>query len=174
MGPSCRSQDTRHPLGWAVVGLFVVACGVLSGLVLGQRLVIVSGVSMLPTAETGDLVVIWPATDYDVGDAVVYRVPDGASGEGTRVYHRIVDHIGDRLVFQGDNNSSPDPWRLGSDAIVGRELLRVPNVGWALHYAGQPAIIAAIAAGIAAALATSRVLDDDGCGGTHCDACGQA
>lgn len=173
MRPSHRT-DRGPSIGWAAVGLFVIACGVLGGLLLGQRLVIVSGTSMLPAAETGDLVVIWPAPEYEIGDTVVYRVPDDASGAGTRVYHRVVDRLGEQLVFRGDNNSSPDPWRLGSEDVIGREVLRVPNLGWLLHYAGQPAVIAAIAAGVAAAWATSRTLDDEECSATHCGAGAQA
>lgn len=151
----------RPPLRWTAFGVVVLAAVVAGGLFLGQRLVIVSGTSMLPSAETGDLVVIWPAADYEVGDNVVYRVPDGRPGGGTRVYHRVVERLDGRLVFQGDNNTSPDPWRLPHDAVIGREVVRVPNLGWVVHYGGQPAVLASLAAALVAGWAASRSVEDD-------------
>ena len=50
----------------------------------------VDGVSMLPTLEEGDLVVIQPATmgDIHVGDIIVYGPPCSTNGES--VIHRVV------------------------------------------------------------------------------------
>jgi signal peptidase I len=42
--------------------------------------VVIRGDSMLPTYETGDLVVLTPQPTYRVGDVVGYRVPAGELG----------------------------------------------------------------------------------------------
>jgi len=118
--------------------------------------VIVSGSSMLPDARTGDVVLVWPSATYRLGDAVVFEVPDGQAGAGARVYHRIIDERDDGFVLQGDNNPFPDPWRVGVDDIVGREIIRVPGLGRAVRLLAQPAVLAAIAAGIVAARMASR------------------
>ena len=86
MRPSHRT-DRGPSIGWAAVGLFVIACGVLGGLLLGQRLVIVSGTSMLPTAETGDLVVIWPTAEYEIG-RLLMEAKALEFGEGTSDLHQ--------------------------------------------------------------------------------------
>ena len=167
----------RHDLGWlAGQQLPIGAHFVGFRIDLDFRSCVVENERRLgnPSSRIADGKHLFSGDLYEIGDTVVYRVPDDASGAGTRVYHRVVDRLGEQLVFRGDNNSSPDPWRLGSEDVIGREVLRVPNLGWLLHYAGQPAVIAAIAAGVAAAWATSRTLDDEECSATHCGAGAQA
>lgn len=68
----------------------------------------VSGTSMLPTLEDGDLVVIQnvPFSSLHVGDIVVYNPPCSATGES--VIHRIVEVTPSGVITQGDNNNYTD------------------------------------------------------------------
>ena len=68
----------------------------------------VTGVSMLPTLEEGDLVVVLPAqlNQITLGDIIVYGPPCSSFGES--VIHRVVAETGSGLTTKGDNNPAPD------------------------------------------------------------------
>lgn len=68
----------------------------------------VSGISMLPTLETGDLVVIQnvSVSSLKVGDIIVYGPPCSISGES--VIHRVVGISSAGLTTKGDNNPYTD------------------------------------------------------------------
>lgn len=91
--------------------------------------VIVSGDSMHPTYESGDIVIARPG-DYEVGDAVVYRVPEGEPGAGSRIVHRITGGDG-RTGWEltGDNNSGPDQWHPTDGDIQGEVRWHLPGAG---------------------------------------------
>jgi len=118
--------------------------------------VVIRGDSMLPTYETGDLVILTPAATYRIGDAVGYRVPAGQLGAGLLVVHRIVDQAGDRFIMRGDNNPAPDPWQPRAGDVVGSVVVAAPGLGRTLVWIRQPAVIAAAAAAIVVLLVTSR------------------
>lgn len=124
-----------------------------------SRLVIVSGQSMDPTFHTGDLVLVWPDTDYRVGDVAPYRVPEGEPGAGGLVIHRIVGGDGrSGFVMQGDNNAAPDIWMPRSEDIIGRKVILVPRIGEVMAWARQPAVLAAIVAGVLTAVTVNGSL----------------
>jgi len=119
--------------------------------------IVVRGSSMLPTYEHGDLVVVESAARYSVGDAVAYRVPQGQVGAGNVVIHRIVGGDGSRgYVLQGDNNSAPDPWLPKRVDMVGVATIRLPHFGSLIRAAGQPVILAGLAAAIVVMLMLAR------------------
>ncbi|QHT58060.1 signal peptidase I [Cellulomonas sp. H30R-01] len=89
-------------------------------------LTIVSGHSMEPTYETGDLVVS-RCGEPQVGDVVVYR-PEQL--DGGRIIHRLVGGDGTNgWVVQGDNNDWTDPFAPTNDQILGVAQLHVAKVG---------------------------------------------
>lgn len=92
--------------------------------------VLVSGHSMRPQLETGDLVITRREDTYGVGDVVAYRIPNGEPGAGGRVIHRISGGS-PREGFQtrGDNRDQPDIWRPRPRDIEGRLWLRLPKAG---------------------------------------------
>jgi signal peptidase len=110
-------------------------------------LVIVAGHSMDGTYRTGDLLLTWPATTYERGDVVVYRVPGDGPGAGIRVVHRIID--GDAragFLTQGDNRDQPDIWKPTPDDIDGTPFLRVPGGGMVLRLFLSPLVLALLCA----------------------------
>jgi len=112
--------------------------------------VMVSGESMEPTLDSGDLVLTRSHHAYAVGDLVAFRVPEGEPGEGAIVIHRIVrGSAADGFATQGDNNGWMDPWVVGADDIVGERWLTVAGAGRSLAVLRAPAAMAAVVAGVA-------------------------
>jgi len=86
--------------------------------------VTITGNSMAPVLDTGDMVLLRSSHDYEVGDAIAYRHPQ----IGT-VLHRIVDDDGIRFTLQGDNRSGEDTYRPAREEVIGREWVVVPHGG---------------------------------------------
>jgi signal peptidase len=118
--------------------------------------IIVRGDSMLPTYQTGDLIVFAAAPSYAVGDVVAYRVPAGELGAGRIVMHRIVGGDANGLILQGDNNPAPDPWQPAVGDVVGAVWLVGPQLGRPIALLHQPALAAALAAAVMVAVVLSR------------------
>lgn len=108
------------------------------------RLVIVSGRSMEPGYELGDVVVARAAGTSSIGDIVVFEVPEGEA-EGMLVIHRIVGIGADgTFVTQGDNRDTPDQWQLTQADIVGEPLVHVPKAGLVIAYLRQWWVVAIV------------------------------
>jgi signal peptidase I len=161
----------RRFAGTAVlVVLVAVWCLTLRPAMLGgpAAYVVVSGQSMLPALDPGAFVVARRQASYSLGDVIVYRVPKGQPGEGTRVIHRIVGGsaaMGFRT--RGDNRDAPDRWRPRPHDIEGVKLVAVPSAGRAMLLLGSPlaigglvAILAFVATGDAVRPRRRRLIDD--------------
>ena len=92
----------------ALVGLFVVLILASSAFAIYTYTRRVSGISMLPTLEEGDLVVVQPVpiNQVSVGDIVVYTSPCSEFGEA--IIHRAVNVAGNGFITKGDNNGLTD------------------------------------------------------------------
>jgi signal peptidase len=111
-----------------VVGWFLTLRPVAWGGPAGYN--IVSGVSMQPTLNSGDLVLSTAQQAYSVGDIITYPVPAGDPAAGAIVVHRIVG--GDAqtgFITKGDNNSAADPWHPTAQDVIGRVWVYAPGVG---------------------------------------------
>ena len=114
---------------------------------------VVRGDSMLPTYETGDLLILHSAESYEVGDVVAYKVPAGELGEGHLVVHRIVGgDASSGWILEGDNNPAPDPWMPRDGDIVGRPWVALPQAGRVLAWLHQPVMLGGLAAALVVAL----------------------
>jgi signal peptidase I len=140
-----------------VLGL-VVALGLLAGWAvllrpesLGGSVVylVVRGDSMLPTYQTGDLVVLRAQTTYHPGEIVAYRVPAGEIGAGHVVIHRIVGgDASSGFDLRGDHNPAPDPWRPRATDVAGAAWFVVPGAGRVLATLHQPVVLGSLAAAL--------------------------
>jgi signal peptidase I len=109
----------------------------------------VSGHSMLPTYQPGDLVIAVAVPSYSAGDPVVYRVPKGEVGGGLHVIHRIVAGNGSTgFTMKGDHNEFVDPWKPRRGDIVGRVMLRLPRLGGWLAWLARPVNVGILCASI--------------------------
>ncbi|WP_028050685.1 signal peptidase I [Cellulomonas sp. URHD0024] len=104
------------------------------------QVIVVSGESMKPTYDTGDLVVA-RCGEPRIGDVVVYR-PDGMHGH---VIHRLVGGDGaDGWQVQGDNNSWVDPFRPTNADVVGIAQFHLPRVGLVTTVLESPLVWASL------------------------------
>lgn len=102
--------------------------------------VIITGNSMQPGFQRGDLVVLQRAAAYTVGDIAVYRHPQVGP-----VFHRIVDRDGPRFVFKGDNNQWLDYYRPEATELMGKFWLHVPAAGRIVEQLRAPWALALLA-----------------------------
>lgn len=140
------SRQRRRPLRWTIGLVATIVLVVLfAPTTVGgaTSYVIVSGSSMEPTLDEGDLVVVRQG-QYEVGDIVAFQTGNGL------VIHRIVDGSAEGgFVMQGDNKTGPDTWSPLPDEIVGEYFAKVPLAGrWVHGLASNPAWFGALVGGL--------------------------
>ncbi len=133
------------------------------GLGGSTQLVWVSGDSMEPTYQRRDLLVVRSGGEHDIGDVVLYPIPDGQAGEGILIIHRVVDTV-ERpdgtvaYLTRGDNRTGVDPWEPTDDDIIGSVASAVPfgpvPPGWVMILL-SPLVVAMVLGAMAAALSWS-------------------
>lgn len=126
VGPSLASlmsgksgSRSISPSGLAVVAIVVIVAFFLYlHVAYGLQAVVVDGISMLPTLQSGDVVFIVHVnpTDINVGDVIVYRFTGNFYGiylSNALIIHRVIYkyYYNGVLCFvtKGDNNPLPDP-----------------------------------------------------------------
>lgn len=92
-------------------------------------IIIVAGDSMEPTMSIGDVALTWKKSNPEVGDVLVYRVPDGGAGAGISVIHRVISVEDGVWHTQGDNRSFPDHWDIRAEDIIGVTRTVIPGLG---------------------------------------------
>ena len=145
---------TQRTTSTAFVQTMLVVCLVLViwPASFGGRfgMVIVAGNSMEPTFALGAAVVTWRGP-VEIGDVILYRVPEGEAGEGNAVIHRVIGGDGTGWITQGDNSSSPDRWKPASSDVLGVAKLWIPVGGRVLAVMRSWLFVAALG-GLAAGL----------------------
>ncbi len=101
-------------------------------------LVVQSG-SMEPSIKVGSVVVVKSVSNYKVGDIITFGP---YSKTKTPTTHRIYEIKGDcpncTFVTKGDANNGPDQHDIRLSDIIGKVLLDVPYVGYAVATAKKP------------------------------------
>jgi signal peptidase I len=143
-----RTKVRRRASGVAVLAVLALGWVFFAPAQLGGSTLYTAtvGDSMEPRFHKGDLALVRPASDYRVGDIVLYQSPVLQRP----VLHRILVIQQGRYYFQGDNNDFVDPGYVTRSALVGKLWHRVPHAGNALDWFGAPSH-AALLAGAAAA-----------------------
>src|SRR3954470_3851945 len=105
----------------------------------------VSGNSMEPRIDAGDLIVVRAGGPYRVGQIVAYRnIPASAT-----FLHRIAAVRGAGFAMKGDHNGWIDPGTARPGQVIGRLWIRIPGAGSAFRWVAAPlhgALLAAAAA----------------------------
>jgi signal peptidase len=116
----------------------------------------VTGDSMEPTLDSGDLALVRQQGHYGKGDIVAFRPPMHTGGRSAVVIHRIVGGSSEEgFLMQGDNNEGRDPWRISEGDILGEMWFSVPGGGRLLGMLQSPLVLAALASGVAVFLVLS-------------------
>lgn len=117
----------------------------------------VSGTSMQPRLQGGDLLVMREQDAYRVGDIVSYHIPQGQPGEGNAVVHRLKGGNGaEGFITKGDNVARIDPWKPRDADIIGKLALQIPKVGFTLMLLHSPLAIGTLAGGVTAFMVMKR------------------
>jgi len=122
-----------RPATLARAALIALLITVLWPVQFGGRfaVTIVAGDSMEPTFGRASVVVVWDQT-VDVGDTILFRVPEGVPGEGNPVIHRVIDGGESGWVTQGDNTQRPDRWLVSDADVIGVAKFHIPFGGEAI------------------------------------------
>jgi signal peptidase len=106
----------------------------------------VAGISMEPLFHSDDLVLVTKKPDYSVGEVVAFRVPEGYSGAGALVIHRIIGGSAEEgYILQGDNRDTRDLWQPKPTDVAGTYMFKVPGARHVLPRFLTPLGIAAFA-----------------------------
>lgn len=123
-------------LSWTGATLAVAFLGgLLVAAAAGYRGYTVMSGSMEPVIATGDLVINQPIGPFDarVGDVVTFLDPGGS---GRLITHRVqsidvTPQLVD-VVTKGDANTAVERWSISRHGRLGRVVLDVPRVGYAM------------------------------------------
>lgn len=124
-----QARSQRGSVFWAVLALLAVSLLWLNAGFFGIRPFLVSGVSMLPTYHTGDVVIVRqvPPEQVQVGDVILFK------GKGGSIVHRVVEiqeQDGQRIfITKGDNNNTLDD-PVTPEEYGGKAVGFIPRVGW--------------------------------------------
>jgi signal peptidase I len=132
-GGAARVTRAVDRLAVGAVGIFsALAVVVLVLVLMGYRPLVVRSGSMIPALQVGDLVIVddIAAREMAVGDIVTFDDPEG---RGDTITHRVVGITAAGGVLhvetKGDANELGESWSIGAEQTVGRNTVRVPEVG---------------------------------------------
>jgi signal peptidase I len=108
---------------------------------LGERPLTEMSGSMAPAIQTGDVVISRPITPMDAraGDVITFRDPSDSRRLLTHRLRSIEFREGVvRAVTKGDANNTVEHWKAPPGAQIGRVVLRIPRVGYAVALVAGP------------------------------------
>jgi len=127
-----RARNTSIPAGWIITTIIAVAIVWFAVGVFPVKPFLVPSGSMVPVISPGDVVLIAPvnADAIKVGEIIEYR----SVKENINIVHRVIEITGNApdlfFITKGDANNSPDPDPVSTQAVMGREIIVVPKIGW--------------------------------------------
>jgi signal peptidase len=124
----------------AFIGIIVLLLIVSAFPITGNyKLMIVQSGSMEPAIKMGSIVMVKPVDDYRIGDVISF-------GEVTRIKapttHRIYDiKVAEGqpvYITKGDANNAPDQREIPKSEVIGKVLISLPYLGYAVDFAKKP------------------------------------
>jgi len=116
-----------------------------------KMMTVLSG-SMEPAIETGSIVVSKSFNNYKIGEVITFQL---SSANKTPTTHRIVEmevQEGNPLyTTKGDANNAPDREVVRNNQVIGKVVLNIPFLGYAVNFVKKPVgflLIIIIPAGI--------------------------
>lgn len=119
---------------------------------LGGRfgIVMVAGNSMEPTYMLGDAAITWRGP-VEIGDTILFVIPDGEPGAGNLVIHRVVGGDVDGWITKGDNTAAIDRWTPSNRQVLGVAKFHIPLGGQVVATMGSwlfVALLGSLAVGL--------------------------
>jgi signal peptidase len=127
-----RMRNASMPAGWILTTVLAVAIVWFAVGVFPIKPFLVPSGSMVPVINPGDVVIVVPVqTDaIKVGEIIEYRNVK----ENINIVHRVIAITGNAsnlsFITKGDANGSPDPDPVSPQAVIGREIIVIPKIGW--------------------------------------------
>jgi len=116
--------------------LLIVSSFPISGNI--KILTVLSG-SMNPAIKTGSVVLVKPASDYKINDIITFGPYSKTKPPTTHRIHDIKVVDGQPVyITKGDANNAPDTREIQKRDVIGKVLLDVPYVGFAVDTAKKP------------------------------------
>ncbi len=127
--------------------IFIVFVAVIAFLLLVSafpitgniKFLIVQSGSMEPAIKMGSIVMVKPVDEYKIGDVVSFSE---AGKSRTPTTHRIHDmKVAESKVFyitKGDANNAPDRKEIQEKDIIGKALINIPYLGYAVDFMKKP------------------------------------
>lgn len=138
----------------AIAAMGVLAAPFLWEAATDDYLMTVTGRSMEPTYEIGDVLIVQPPVGDElehVGQIVVVSFNPGE--KESQYVHRVVEVTPDGTILQGDGNTTPDPTPLTAESLMGTPRVALTGtVADAYHLTQNPWMRVSIAALVLAAL----------------------
>jgi len=119
-----------------IAGLLIISVFPITGNI---KFMVVQSGSMEPAIKIGSIVMVKPVKEYKIGDVITF-------GEMTKdqesTTHRIYDikEIEGKLVYitKGDANNSSDTKEIQESEVMGKVLLNIPYLGYAVDFTKKP------------------------------------
>jgi len=120
----------------AIAILLIVSVFPITG---NFKVLTVQSGSMMPTIKTGSIVLVKPTNNYKIGDIITFGQ---ISKTKTPTTHRIaeIEVANGQPIYttKGDANNAPDQKQISAKEIIGKVLLDVPFLGYAVAAAKKP------------------------------------
>jgi len=95
--------------------------------------------SMEPAIKMGSVVVVKPATDYKIDDVITFgQISKTKTPTTHRIFDIKVSASEPVYITKGDANNAPDQKEVAKKEVIGKVLLDVPYVGYAVSVAKKP------------------------------------
>lgn len=126
-----RRRERAFPLGWLVIAIIAVVLMWFSVGLFPLQPTLISGGSMSPALEVGDVVIIAKASSDTIeeGDIIQFRDADGMP-----MVHRVVEiqetETGKFFTTKGDANDNADSQPVASHQVTGKAIFTAPKIGW--------------------------------------------
>ncbi|MCS3442185.1 signal peptidase I [Microbacterium phyllosphaerae] len=121
-----------------VAAVLALAVPLAWRLISGDYYMTVTGESMVPTYQVGDVLVVQKPTDHDltqVGNIVVVTFTPG--DRDTQYVHRVHEITADGVVLKGDGNGTPDPNKVTTAQLEGTPRLALTGPAGTLFQISQ-------------------------------------
>jgi len=99
---------------------------------------IVQSGSMEPTIKTGGIVVIKPMDNYKIGDVITFKKARTQEPITHRIHDMKISEGNPYYITKGDANNAPDQREISKDEVLGKVLVSVPYLGYAVDFAQKP------------------------------------
>ena len=100
---------------------------------------VVQSGSMEPAIRTGGIVMVKSMNEYEIGDVISFgEITKIKSPTTHRIYDIKVVEGNPYYITKGDANNAPDQKEIPQKEIIGKVLVSVPFVGYAVDFAKKP------------------------------------